>query len=116
MFYAGFIILAQTYNGRIMVTAATIFSALFSAVFLVIYWAAIVVGWLIAIPIVFLFVLWLLDFVKGTQYTSRFIAFLASYIPKPVEKELCPVCEQNKEGHPEEGHNYCYACGRHLAH
>ncbi len=99
-----------------MVTAATIFSALFSAVFLVIYWVAIVIGWFIAIPVVILFVTWLTDLARGTQYTSRFIALLKDYIPKPAEKVLCPVCEQNVEEHPEEGHNYCYACGKSLAH
>lgn len=99
-----------------MVTAGTIISALFSAVFLVIYWAAILVGWLIAIPVTILFVVWLLDVVKGTQYSSKFLSLLKDYIPKPVEKELCPVCEQETEDHPEEGHNYCYACGKSLAH
>lgn len=101
-----------------MVTSGSIISAIFSAVFLVIYWAAILVGWLIAIPIAILLITWLTDFVKGTQYTSKFFALLLDYFPKPKakEEEVCPVCGQEDEEHTEEGHNYCYSCGRSLVH
>jgi len=97
-----------------MVSATTIIAALILSILMVLYLAAVLVGWLAVVPTAVLLGTYLADYYKGTSYTSKVIAFGKRFTPEKATEKICLICGPDSETLPED-YNYCYCCGKSLS-
>jgi len=75
-----------------MVTLQMIVATLGTVVVMFIFYLLKLVGYIIAIPLCFITIGWLIDHFRGTSYTEEMIAFMSSYIPKKKQPAHCKTC------------------------